>query len=389
MDKISYSLAYNRKGKLLQDGTGTISICASLKGKRKYFTTEIKVKPEHWDNKRQRIRPTAPNSKERNTYLSNFIERLERHELDIIKKEKSISLDCLIECITPKEEKTDFLAFFKAEATKKKAIAESTRQVYMSAYKHLSTFKKSILFDDIDYRLIHSFEGYLLEKGINVNSTGKYLKVVKAVINLAINYGLFPLNRYPFRNFKIKTQAANRAYLDPAEIEKIAALQIDPKQANLQQVRDMYLFAIYTGLRFSDIIRISPENIETVEGKKYLVLNMEKTKDYLRLPIYLLFDGKPLELLKQYADPARRFYFDQFTNQFVNRELKEIAQLAGIAKRVTFHTARHTTATYLLYNGVPLSTIQKILGHTKIGTTQIYAKVMDMTTENDLKKVFR
>lgn len=388
MAKIIYTLVFNRKGKLLIDGTAPVSVCAYINGKRKYFATDIKIKVEHWDKKRQRIKPTAPNFLQRNNYLSGFIAELERYELEKLAENKEVTLESLAECIKPRKNITDFLEFFKTETDKNKTITENTKRVYRSTYKHLMEFIGRILFEDLDFQFIHDFEGYLLGKGININSTGKYLKVIKAVINLAINYGVFDLNRYPFRNFKIKTQTANRTYLDPAEIEKIETLLIPENNKNMQRVRDMYLFAIYSGLRFSDIVALRPENVQTIEGKKYIVINMEKTKEPLRLPIFLLFGGKPLELLVKYENTGRNFYFDDFTNQFVNRELKEIARMAGITKNVTFHTARHTTATYLIYKSVPMAVVQKILGHTKISTTQIYAKVMDMTTENELRKVF-
>ena len=388
MTKIIYSLVFNRKGSLLKDGTASISVCAYLNGKRKYFATDIKVKPAEWDKKRQKIKPTAPNHIQRNKFLSDFVENLENYELSQTNAGKTVTLETLTECLKPKENITDFLAFFIAEMNKNKSITLNTKKVYHSTLKHLQGFKNQILFEDLNFQFLHNFDTYLLGKGINVNSAGKYMKTVKAVVNLAINYGYINANDYPFRNFKIKSQPANRTYLEPSEIEKIEKLQFSDTARNTQIVRDMYLFAIYSGLRFSDIIRLQPENIRTDEGKKYIVLQMEKTKEVLRLPIYLLFDGKPLELLAKYAEGENRFYFDFFTNQFVNRELKEIARMAEITKTVTFHTARHTTATYLIYKGVPLAVVQKILGHTKISTTQVYAKVMDMTIENELKKVW-
>jgi len=388
MEKIIYSLAFNRKGCLLKDGTASISVCAYKNGKRRYFPTDIKVKPEHWNKKRQIIKSTAPNYAEKNKYLNDFIETLEKHELLQINKGKTVTFDTLSESIKPKENTTDFLLFFRTEKEKNKSISINTKRVYNTTLKHLQEFKNQILFDDLSFKFVNDFERFLLNKNININSAGKYLKTLKAVINLAINYGYLDLNRYPFRNFKIKSQPANRTYLEPAEIEKIEKLKFDNSNQSTQIVRDMYLFAIYSGLRFSDIIRLQPENTQTIDGKQFIILQMEKTKETLRLPIYLLFDGKPLELLSKYADTENRFYFDIFTNQFVNRELKVIARLAGITKTVTFHTARHTTATYLIYKGVPLAVVQKILGHGKISTTQVYAKVMDMTIENELKKVW-
>lgn len=386
MAKAMYSIVFNRKGHISKDGTAPVSVCAYLDGQRKYVTTDIKIKPEQWDKTRHQLKPSAPNFIQKNSYLRGIIEKLEKYEFEKIENGETVYLDELLECLENQRDKTDFLLFFREEVKKNKKITLNTQKVYNTTYKHLSEFRKNIRFDDLTFQFVNDFENFLIDKGININSAGKYLKALKAVINLAINYGIFDVNKYPFRGYKIKTQPANRMYLIPEEIERIE--NMIPTSPNMEQVRDMYLFAIYTGLRFSDIVSITPKNIQETEGKKYLVLNMEKTKEYLRLPLYQLFAGKPIKILEKYYNPEKRYYFDTFTNQFVNRELKEIAKIAGITKRVTFHTARHTSATYLIYKGVPLPVVQRFLGHTKISTTEIYAKVMDMTTENELKKIF-
>lgn len=357
MAKIIYSLVYNRKGKLLKDGTAPVSVCAYLNAQRKYFATDIKLKPEQWDKRRQKIKATAPNYIQRNTYLSDFLATLERYELEQIEAGRSVTLDCLAEALNPKEDHSDFLAFFKKESANKKTITENTRRVYNSTYHHLTMFRSRILLDDLTYQFLHEFENYLLGKGINTNTAGKYLKTIKTVVNLAINYGYMDYNNYPFRNYVIRSQPTNRTYLDPKEIERIEALEIPAERVNLQIVKDMYLFAVYSGLRFSDIVRLSPDNIQVIEGKQYIVINMEKTKEPLRLPIFKLFNGKPLELLAKYTRPNRKFYFDDFTNQFVNRELKEIARLAGVDKVVTFHTRSHIANHYAL----KINVLQRLL----------------------------
>jgi site-specific recombinase XerD len=118
-------------------------------------------------------------------------------------------------------------------------------------------------------------------------------------------------------------------------------------------------------------------------------MKMQKTNEPINLPVFMIHNGKPIELLKKYesTDPKKKYYFDDLTNQYVNRALKEVAALAGIDTKVTFHTARHTAATFLLNKGDAITTIQKILGHKKLQTTQIYIKVMEQTITNELKKV--
>ncbi|MFR9526340.1 MAG: phage integrase SAM-like domain and Arm DNA-binding domain-containing protein, partial [Rikenellaceae bacterium] len=239
MAKIIYSLVYNRKGKLLKDGTAPVSVCAYLNAQRKYFATDIKLKPEQWDKRRQKIKATAPNYIQRNTYLSDFLATLERYELEQIEAGRSVTLDCLAEALNPKEDHSDFLAFFKKESANKKTITENTRRVYNSTYHHLTMFRSRILLDDLTYQFLHEFENYLLGKGINTNTAGKYLKTIKTVVNLAINYGYMDYNNYPFRNYVIRSQPTNRTYLDPKEIERIEALEIPAERVNLQIVKDM------------------------------------------------------------------------------------------------------------------------------------------------------
>jgi integrase len=127
--------------------------------------------------------------------------------------------------------------------------------------------------------------------------------------------------------------------------------------------------------------------LSTQDGNLWLEMKMQKTKNSIRIPLYLLHNGKPIELLNAHRRAEYKYFFDELTNQYVNRCLKEIAALAGVTKKVTFHTARHTCATFLLYKGVAITTVQKILGHKKLAVTQIYAKQMDMTMVNELSGV--
>jgi integrase len=110
----------------------------------------------------------------------------------------------------------------------------------------------------------------------------------------------------------------------------------------------MFLFACYTGLRFSDISALSKDKLRTIDGNLWIDTTMIKTTEPIRIPLYLLFDGKPIEILNRNTQPDRNYIFDDLTNQYVNRCLKELAALAGITKTVTFHVARHIPFLYHL-----------------------------------------
>lgn len=192
------------------------------------------------------------------------------------------------------------------------------------------------------------------------------------------------LNRYPFRNFKMETEETEREYLTVEELEEIAKVVLPPEKQHLQKVMDMFCFSCYTGLRFSDVSALRKDSIIVEDNITKLVLRMKKTNQDIKLPLSKLFNGKGIEIINKYIEPDRNYIFDDITNQYANRCLKEIAKIANLDKLVTFHVSRHTTATVLLNKGMQMTTVQKVLGHKKLQTTQIYAKVMDKTIEREL-----
>jgi len=121
-----------------------------------------------------------------------------------------------------------------------------------------------------------------------------------------------------------------------------------------------------------------------VNKEIWLIYKSVKTRTEVRLPLYLLFGGKGVELLKKYQDNLSDF-FTLRDNSNVNKELLVLSNLTGLKKRISFHTARHTNATLLIYNGVNITTVQKLLGHKSVKTTQVYTNIMDMTIVKDLE----
>ncbi|MDR0661362.1 MAG: site-specific integrase [Prevotellaceae bacterium] len=185
----------------------------------------------------------------------------------------------------------------------------------------------------------------------------------------------------------MKTETTSREFLSPEELEALELVSIPANQQHLQKVLDMFLFSCYTGLRFSDMATLNKNSIRDINGDKWIDTTMIKTNEPIRIPLYLLFEGKPIEILNRYTKADNLYFFDDLTNQYVNRCLKDIADIAKIKKRITFHTARHTQATFLLYKGVSVTTVQKLLGHKKVQTTQIYSKVLDQTTVKELSNI--
>jgi integrase len=153
----------------------------------------------------------------------------------------------------------------------------------------------------------------------------------------------------------------------------------------LAHVRDAFLFCCYTGLRFSDFRHLKEDYFLKIKGQPWLMIQTEKTGYDLKIPLHLVFEGKALEVLQRYPSVAA---FTQIgCNADTNRHLAVLQRMARIKTRTTFHTARHTCATLLCHQGVPITTVQKILGHTKLTTTQLYSEIMADTMVRDLTSV--
>ena len=170
--------------------------------------------------------------------------------------------------------------------------------------------------------------------------------------------------------------------MTPDELRKLENLEVHDQK--LRHVLDAFLFCCYVGLRFSDFCQLTPANFIKINGNRWLHFKSIKTGIELRLPLHLLFEGKALTILDRYN-------IEEFAslgcNSDVNKYLAQIAEMARIKKHITYHTARHTCATLLIHQGVPITTVQKLLGHTSVKTTEIYSEVLSSTILRDLKAV--
>ena len=186
-------------------------------------------------------------------------------------------------------------------------------------------------------------------------------------------------------NFKLTYKETNRGYLTQSELQTLEQKYFSIPR--LELVRDMFIFSCYTGLSFSDAEALSKDNISSgIDGEKWITLFRKKTDSRTSLP--LLPVAK--QIIEKYADDPRSNnkgkLLPMLTNQKINAYLKEIADICGITKTLTFHLARHTFATTVtLCNGVPIETVSKMLGHSSIKTTQIYSKVVDSKISEDMQ----
>ena len=230
---------------------------------------------------------------------------------------------------------------------------------------------------------LKDFEYWLGQKCYATNTIGKHLRNLRTLINEAIAAGHLTAEANPFNQYTIKRVKTPHRFLKPEELTSIENIQLEGKLAH---TRNAFLFCCYTGLRFSDFIRLESKHMVLQNDEPWLKLKTKKTGHDIQIPLFLIFGGKALKILNQYTSIEK--FAKVGKNSYVNQRLSELQKMLKISTKITFHTARHTCATLLCFQGVPITTVQKILGHSNITTTQVYSEVMAETIVRDLSKGF-
>lgn len=369
---IQFSVVYNTNKRVNKNGKALIQVRAYQNGRRKIFSTKLFVRPNQWSKKYNKV-IDHPNELQYNAEIRRQLDGIEAYVLERIKRQGSITLDQLEDYFKygDIESFTDFW-IFELEADKR--LEKRTKKNHKTALNYFLNFQKEVKFSELTYNLIHDFDTFLYGKGLHINTVYTHHKQVKKYINLAIKKDLIEPNKNPYLKFQVKTAPTERIVLSQEEIATIEAMTFTRDNVHLDLVRDMFLFSCYTGLRFSDTCAVSYENID--QDKEGMILNIvaKKTTKQMLLPLYKLYERKPEAIIQKYKEQVmyeRGLVFHQYSNQYFNRALKQLAKLAGIQKPVTSHVARHTFATHLA-SKVPIHILKAILQHSKIETTMVY-----------------
>lgn len=381
MDKIRYRIVFNRRKQLNVQGKALIQVEASLNKRKVYFTTRIYVSPNEWDNRTSTI-INHPHAVELNAWIYEYILNLEGFELSMWKRGITPTLLQLKESI--RNNRTSSMTFkeFCSSAINKSNRKSGTKCNLQGTLTMLNEFRPGYTWEDLTYTFLKDYEHWMLERGAAVNTVAKHLRNLRTLINESISAGFMSSDADPFRSFTIKHEKVPHRFLNPEELKKMEDVKVTGKLAH---VRDAFLFCCYTGLRFSDFKHLREDYFRKIKGQQWLMIKTEKTGYEVKIPLYLVFNGRALDILSRYSS------IEEFTrigcNADTNRNLAVLQRLAKIKTRTTFHTARHTCATLLCHQGVPITTVQKILGHTKLTTTQLYSEVMADTIVRDLSNV--
>ena len=394
MKSIFRVVFYLRSNYVNKEGKTSVMLRIYLNNERLSLgSTGISVKSSQWDKEKERIKGRTTEALNTNLQLDNIASGLQsifrRIEMsDVVSLERIKS-----EFLGKKEEIDTLMQLFEkhnGDVAKQVGVSvgKATLQKYNVCKRHFSEFlekqykRSDLKLTELTYVVIREFDLYLrTEVGQNANTATKTMKTFKTITLLGQKMGV--LLHDPFMNHRFHIEPVNRGFLTDEEILLIA--NKDLGISRLELVRDIFIFSCFTGLAYIDVSNLTPDHIVTLGDKQWIMTQRQKTSVETNV---LLLDI-PKAIIAKYGGKTYRNgkLFPMLTNQKTNSYLKEIADICGIKKNLTFHLERHTFATMSLSKGVPMESVSKMLGHTNIRTTQIYARITNKKIEHDMEEL--
>ena len=363
----------------------------TVNGKRKEISMNRSIDSNKFDKNKQRGKGRSSEIRILNEFLNTETSKIYELRQEIIYSGEIITVENLMnKYIGVEDKKRTLIEIFENENKRnKKVLSIGTYKKYVSLFNHVKNYLQfqykltDINIKKLDYEFVINFDYYLrTEKNINNNTTVKYVTTLRKIVKTALDKDW--INKDPFQKYKVSKEKVEREFLTKLEIDKIVIknLQFD----RLNKVRDIFVFCIYTGLAYIDVKLLSRNDIVIgIDGEKWIKINRKKTNTISNIPLLPVAQN----ILDKYKNTPEVLNSGKLlpvlSNQKMNAYLKEIGDLCEIDKELTTHLARHTFATTItLSNGVPIETVSKMLGHSSLGITQHYAKVLNPKISSDM-----
>ena len=363
--------------------------------KTKFITAGLKLKESDWDELKQRVKKSYPNSARMNAALAQKVADAEGQIADMERKVKTVSIKRIKEAIKGKEI-PNFFEFSRKHCERiRNNVSIST---YKNYHAYLDKFEKwvgtkDVFFDEITVSLLMDYMSYLSNVLKNGNTTQRYSIMILAIMfKEAIKEDKIPEHMYPFSKLKLKKDPSRRQFLKKEQFEEIIKYKLDEK-SKASVYRDMFIFSIFAGgLRFSDVLEFQVKHFNEEERRIQKVIRKTGRMHQFKIGqlaldiinkykkenaeqddfIFPVITNKELYL----KDDEYRYTFIESANKAANFQLQRIAKKLEIPVKVTFHISRHTFATNALNNGMRIEHVSKLMDHRDISTTQVYAKII-------------
>ncbi|GAA4026801.1 site-specific integrase [Flavobacterium cheonhonense] len=386
---------YAKSTKMNADGKLPIYIRLTVNGQRLEFSSKKFIEKSKWSPEMTKMKGQSEEARSVNSYLEMIRSKVLGAELELLHKNEDLTIENFQAILLDKNKANRMLvSIFQDHNNKMKELlgkqyAPGTLQRFEVTLNHLKNFLNwkykvtDIRIDKIDFAFITDFEFYLRSiKNCANNTAVKYVRNFRKIINICLNNDWIEKN--PFSKYEGKVYEVDKEFLTEEEINKIYNKTIT--NTRLEQVRDIFIFCCFTGLAYIDVQQLRKDHLGIgIDGNKWIFKNRQKTDTRSKIPLLPVAE----ELIEKYATHPKCNNEDRLlpvlSNQKMNSYLKEIGDVCGIQKEITFHMARHTFATSVtLSNGVPIESVSKMLGHKSLRTTQHYAKIVDKRVSDDM-----
>lgn len=392
-------LFYIKKSKLLKTNEAPLFVRITINGERAEVGLKKAVIPKYWDDKYQFAKPKAQNHIEINELVEKSKKRLESIFNYLLFEETEVTSRLVIDKFLGKKfeaQKTILEIFKEHNENAHKLIgidfSANTVERYETSFMHTKDFikwqykKADVKLDDVNQHFVKQYELYLKTvRKCAHNTTIKYLKNFKKIVRIALANNWMKADPFATTKFKLKTVDA--VYLTSEELKLFQTKELSIER--ISQVRDMFLFCCYTGLAFSDVKTLKKEHL-SIDKKGITWIHKKRVKTNQVCTIFLIEAAK--KIIEKYKDEPQivesDFVLPVSSNQKMNAYLKEIADICGIKKNISTHTARHTFATTVaLENNIPMEVVSKIIGHSNIRMTHRYARPTEALIANSMKNI--
>lgn len=381
----------------IRNGEAPVWARVTVDGIRVEISIKKSIQPDNWNPEKGQAKGSKEEAKSLNNYIEQIRTQLFECYQNLRAEKKLVTAETIKNIYLGKGEKEHTLmTLINYHNTELKDTLEwGTMKNYQTTQKYVQLFLKDklrtsdIFLSQLNYKFIFDFEMFIKayqpldhHKPCGQNTVMKHIERLRKMVNLAIRNEW--LSKDPFAKFIPSFNKSTREFLSAAELSAIEEKSF--RIIRLEHVKDLFIFSCYTGLSYIDLMNLTPDNIVFgIDGDHWLKTSRKKTDNAVNIPLL----PKSLEVMNKYKEHPKALadgtLFPNISNQKLNSYLKEIADVCGIDKNLTFHLARHTFATTVtLTNGVPMETVSKLLGHSSIRTTQIYAKVVEKKVREDM-----
>ncbi len=381
------------------NGKAPIYCRITVNSTRAEFSIKKSVPVRSWDT--GKVKGNSEDARSLNSYIKEVEGMIFANYRELTLSKKPFSAEDIKNTYMGiKQGEHSLISLIKYHNTDLKDTLEwGTMKNYETTQKYIQAFLRSkrlndISLDQLSYKFVVDFEIFLRafkpvdhHSPMGNNTVMKHIERLKKIINIAIKNEW--LEKDPFAKFQKKFIRKDRGFLTDKELKGIESLKLGLPR--LELVRDLFVFSCYTGLPYSEVMQLAPDNIELLKGNVHWIrMSRKKTNQPVHIPLLPI----PLKIIQSYKSNPRAIAagraFPKISNQKLNAYLKEIADLSSVKKTLTFHLARHTFATTVtLLNGVPIESVSKMLAHTSIRTTQVYARVIEQKVNSDMQSLRR